>query len=111
MQYDFNLTVWQTKECCRCGGCCYAASVCEHTVINKPRNFYCQGLQISTDSRIASCSNHQGNKPTPCRNYSCRYEGLSGRIEIARAVLHLGTKPVLNTEEIVDFLEDMKILD
>lgn len=109
MIYDFNLTVWQTNECLRCGGCCYAASI-NDDILNKKRNCLCSDLAVNIVDKDSSCL-RQHDKPFSCREYSCKNEGLSGRIAIARAVNLLGTKPVENYLEITELLENYSWLD
>ncbi|MBR9704934.1 hypothetical protein GOV12_05970 [Candidatus Pacearchaeota archaeon] len=109
MEYDFSLTVWQTKDCVRCGGCCYAASVNEAGVINKEENCRCSKLEI--DNGLSVCVDHNSCKPDSCGDYSCKREGLSGRIAIARAVNVIGTRPVVDFRDIGMLLEDFRMLD
>jgi len=117
MDYDFNLTVWQTKDCVRCGGCCYVCVVDSKQFL-KLNNTLCDKLAIDSSANNTSCSLYGTTiYPEPCLRYFCLGKEkpvpeteIYERLLIVRIVLdYFKIKPVANTEEIRRTLEKMQV--
>lgn len=115
VNYDFNLSVWQTEECTRCGGCCYVCVVGNEHYL-KLNNTLCDKLIVNLSTNNTSCRNYdQTEQPKACREYFCGrgkiqdlYAEVFGRLLIARVVLDVfQLKPVKNAEEIRGELEEI----
>ena len=115
MDYDFNLGIWQTEGCARCGACCYAPEI-SGVDFQKKRNSLCEHLRVDSDNNTTSCALHgTEKKPEICREYFCRQNGGLPGVEIyrravfAKVVLDvIGIKPVPNADEIRKMLEEME---
>lgn len=110
-------------ECTRCGACCVAPEIKIHLIpevswkfeVFKSQGEVCRYLRYNSETRIATCSVHEVERPVECEVFRCDMEFDDKRLfPVLKAVAEkmpeiMRDRKCVNVEDLIRFVSSQKL--